>query len=103
MALLPPYSTTISPLASLRSIDDPRVLPHRPADDVVIEQAVEGVALPLRPGNVAAEDQLRLARRRLVDAFVEGRAEIAQRPVILEVRRLVQQPGRGPARPAVAP
>src|SRR4051794_39468476 len=32
---------------------------------------------------------------------MEGRAEVAEGPEVLEVRRLVEQPGRRPARPAV--
>src|SRR5437764_481353 len=62
-------------------------------------QGLERVALPLRPGDVATEDQLRRAGG-LVDPLVEGGAEVSQGPVILEVGRLVQEPGGRPARPA---
>src|SRR5262245_13560839 len=78
---------------------DPAIGAHRAADAVVVDQAVERIALPLRARDIRAEDE-RAAARSLRHAFVKRRAEVAQGPEVLEVRRLVEQPGRRPARPS---
>src|SRR5581483_1034446 len=59
--------------------DEPMIGPHGPAYDVVIQQAVKGIALPLRSRDVAAKDELGLAGR-LIASLMESSAEIAQRP-----------------------
>ena len=61
--------------------------------DVIIEDMIERVALPFGARNVTAKDQLRVAPR-LPDSRMERLAEISQRPVILKVGRLVEQPRR---------
>ena len=102
-ALVPPYSTTICAVGRLAVEDDPAVRPHRAADDVVVEQAVERRRAATAGGRCRRGRPASPGPAGLVDPLVEGRAEVAQGPEVLEVRRLVEQPGGRPARPALAP
>jgi hypothetical protein len=88
-------------LSALEVLHDAEIRAHRAAHDVVVEQAVERVALPLGSRDVTAENQLRFSGR-LVDSFMEGDPEITQGPEILEMRRLIEQPGRRTAGPSLA-
>ena len=58
-------------------------------DDLLAADPVQQVPLPLRPGNVAAEDQVSRAPGR----GQEFPAEVPQRPEILSVDRLVESHG----------
>ena len=78
----------------------PSVAPYRTADHVVIEHVVEQVALPLRSRNVATVKKFGLAPRR-IDPLVKRLAEPTQGPVILKIGRLVEQPRRRAALPAL--
>ena len=101
MALAVPYSTTTCPCACLRSRTIRLIRPHRAADDVVVEQAVENVPLPLRAGDVGPEREFGRSAGQ-VDPIVKRRGEVAERPEVLSIRRLVEQPGGRPSRPATA-
>ena len=70
--------------------DDPLIFPHRPADDIVIEQAVKDVTLPLRVGRCRPERLAWQDPLGLVDPFVKGSGEVTKRPEILGIGRLIQ-------------
>ncbi len=83
------------PVPRLPGQDAVAIRPQGAADDLLAADAVEQVTLPLGPRDIAAEDQV----LRPAGGGEEFAAEPPQRPEILRIDRLVEDPRRRASRP----